>query len=106
AALLPDFSVAGIGNGRSFNTATFGVPFPGFDPNGTVISGVNTIDFRTRASMNLLDLGALGRVRSAQSAALAEDATADNAAEQAAAAAAAAYLRAQRADAQLAARQA
>jgi outer membrane protein len=106
AALLPELSVAGIGNGRSFNTATFGVPFPGFDPNGTVISGVNTIDFRTRASMNLLDLGALGRVRSAQSAALAEDATADNAAEQAAAAAAAAYLRAQRADAQLAARQA
>jgi outer membrane protein len=106
AALLPELSVAGIGNGRSFNTATFGVPFPGFDPNGTVISGVNTIDLRTRASMNLLDLGALGRVRSAQSAALAEDATADNAAEQAAAAAAAAYLRAQRADAQLAARQA
>src|SRR5581483_6039870 len=102
AALLPDFSVAGIGNGRSFNTATFGVPFPGFNPNGTVISGVNTVDIRTRASMNLIDLGAWGRMRSAQSAALAGDASAASAAEQAAALAAAAYLRAQRADAQLA----
>jgi outer membrane protein len=104
AALLPDLSAATVGNGRSFNTATFGVPFPGFDPNGEVISGVNTIDFRGRVQVNLLDLGALGRARSAQSAARASQADAVSAAEQAGALAATAYLRVQRADAQLAAR--
>lgn len=106
AALLPEFSAFAVRNGRSFNTATFGLTLPGFDPNGEVISGVNTVDVRGSASLKLLDLGALEQWRSAQSSAAASSATAANVADEAAAAAAAAYLRTQRADAQLAARQA
>ena len=104
AELLPDFSAVALGNGRSFNTATFGIPLPGFDPNGSVISGVNTVDLRGHASINLLDLGALGRVRSARSMARASSANAASVAEEAATIAAIAYLSTQRADAQLAAR--
>ncbi|HET7622233.1 MAG TPA: TolC family protein [Gemmatimonadaceae bacterium] len=106
AQLLPDISASALGNGRSFNTATFGIPLPGFDPNGTVISGVNTLDFRGKASMNLLDFSAFGRIRGARSAAEASARTAESVAEEAATTAALAYLNAQRADAQLAARQA
>jgi outer membrane protein TolC len=106
AQLLPDISAAALGNGRSFNTATFGIPLPGFDPNGTVISGVNTVDFRGKASMNLLDFSAFGRIRGAKTAAEASSLTAESVAEEAATTAALAYLNAQRADAQLAARQA
>lgn len=106
AELLPDISALALGNGRSFNTATFGIPLPGFDPNGTVISGVNTLDVRGRASMNLVDLSALGRIRGAKSAARASAASAASVAEEAATTAALAYLDTQRADAQLAARQA
>jgi outer membrane protein TolC len=106
AQLLPDISAAALGNGRSFNTATFGIPLPGFDPNGTVISGVNTVDFRGKASMNLLDFSAFGRIRGAKTAAEASSLTAESVAEEAATTAALAYLNAQRADAQLAARRA
>lgn len=106
AQLLPDISAAALGNGRSFNTATFGIPLPGFDPNGTVISGVNTLDFRGKASMNLLDFSAFGRIRGAKSAAKATALSAESVAEESATTAALAYLGAQRADAQLAARQA
>lgn len=106
AQLLPDISAVALGNGRSFNTATFGIPLPGFDPNGSVISGVNTMDVRGRASMNLLDFSAFGRISGAKSSARASALTAESVAEEAATAAALAYLNAQRADAQLAARQA
>lgn len=106
AELLPDLSAIALGNGRSFNTATFGIPLPGFDPNGSVISGVNTMDVRGRASINLLDFGALGRIRGARSVARASAASAVSTAEEAATTAALAYLNTQRADAQLAARQA
>ncbi|HEU4586000.1 MAG TPA: TolC family protein [Gemmatimonadaceae bacterium] len=106
AQLLPDISAGALGNGRSFNTATFGIPLPGFDPNGSVISGVNTVDFRGRASMNLLDFSAFGRIRGAKTAAEASSFSAESVAEEAATTAALAYLNAQRADAQLAARQA
>jgi outer membrane protein TolC len=106
AQLLPDISAAALGNGRSFNTATFGIPLPGFDPNGTVISGVNIVDFRGKASMNLLDFSAFGRIRGAKTTARASSLTAESVSEEAATTAALAYLNAQRADAQLAARQA
>jgi outer membrane protein len=106
AALIPTLSANASGNGRSFNTATFGIPFPGFSPTGQVISGVNTMDLRGQASVDLLDFGALGRLKSARTSALAGTADAANAAEQAAAIAAAAYLNTQRADATLAARMA
>lgn len=106
AQLLPDFSAAALGNGRSFNTATFGIPLPGFDPNGTVISGVNTVDFRGKASMSLLDFSTFGRIRGAKTSAEASSFTAESVAQEAATTAALAYLNVQRADAQLAARQA
>ncbi len=106
AELLPSVSGYAEENGRSFNTATFGIPFPGFDPRGQVIGPVNMFDARARASETFLDFGALARVKSARTTARAFGATAANEAEISAQNAANAYLRAQRADAQLGARQA
>jgi len=104
--LLPSASAYVQENGRSFNTATFGIPFPGFDPRGQVIGPVNLLDARGRVSENFLDFAALQRVKSARTTARAFGATAENEAELSAQNAASAYLRAQRADAQLGARQA
>jgi len=104
--LLPSVSGYAEENGRSFNTATFGIPFPGFDPRGQVIGPVNIFDVRGKISENFLDFAALQRVKSARTSARAFGATADNEAELSAQNAASAYLRAQRADAQLSARQA
>ncbi|HMA01235.1 MAG: TolC family protein [Gemmatimonas sp.] len=104
--LLPSISGYVQENGRSFNTATFGIPFPGFDPRGEVIGPVNIFDVRGRISETFLDFGALQRVKSARTTARAFGATAANEAELSAQNAAQAYLRAQRADAQLSARQA
>jgi outer membrane protein len=104
--LLPSVSGYVQENGRSFNTATFGIPFPGFDPRGEVVGPVNIFDVRGRISETFLDFGALQRVKSARTTARAFGATAANEAELSAQNAAQAYLRAQRADAQLSARQA
>ena len=104
--LLPSVSGYAQENGRSFNTATFGIPFPGFDPQGQVIGPVNIFDVRGRISETFLDFGALQRVKGARTTARAFGATAANEAELSAQNAANAYLRAQRADAQLGARQA
>jgi len=104
--LLPSVSGYVHENGRSFNTATFGIPFPGFDPRGEVVGPVNIFDVRGRTSETFLDFGALQRVKSARTTARAFGATAANEAEISAQNAAQAYLRAQRADAQLSARQA
>jgi len=106
SALLPSVSGYAEENGRSFNTATFGIPFPGFDPRGQVIGPVNLFDVRGKISENFLDFAALQRVKSARTTARAFGATAENEAEISAQNAASAYLRAQRADAQLGARQA
>jgi outer membrane protein TolC len=67
---------------------------------------VNTIDVRGKLSQTIFDWAALSRVRSARSTAVAGNATARDVAEQAAVTASLAYLRAQRADADLAAREA
>ena len=104
--LLPSVSGYVEENGRSFNTATFGIPFPGFDPRGQVIGPVNNFDARGRISQTFLDFGALQRVKASRTTARAFGATAENEAEISAQNAANAYLRAQRADAQLSARQA
>ncbi|HET7458976.1 MAG TPA: TolC family protein [Gemmatimonadaceae bacterium] len=98
SALLPDVTAAASDGQRTFNTASFGLPLPGFDPNGEVIGPVRTVDFRGRAAMPILDVGAIGRVRAAQSSARSAGAEAANSAEQAAQAASAAYLRALRAE--------
>ncbi|HEX2779265.1 MAG TPA: TolC family protein [Gemmatimonadaceae bacterium] len=104
ADLLPNVSALAQRSGRTFNTATFGIPFPGFNPNGQVLGPVILTDLRARASLNLVDLAALARVRAARTAATAGTLDAEAAAEAAASQAAAAYLRALRADAQLRAR--
>ncbi len=104
ASLLPSVSaIAGDGQ-RSFNTASFGLSFPGFDPNGEVIGPVRTVDVRGRVGANLFAPATLGRYRTAQAAADAADAEAKAAAELAAANAANAYVRLLRADAQVRAR--
>jgi outer membrane protein len=104
--LLPSITGYAAENGRTFNSATFGVPFPGFDPRGTIIGPVNIFDVRGRISETFLDFGAIQRLRSAHTTARAFGATAANEAEISAQNAASAYLRAQRADAQLSARHA
>ena len=113
ADLLPTVSSYVQEAGRTFNTSTLGIDFPTpagqkpiFDPKGQVEGPINTLDVRGRVQQNLLDFGALGRVRSAQAAARSSSADADATAEQAATVATTAYVRAMRADADLHARQA
>jgi outer membrane protein len=113
ADLLPTVSSYVQEAGRTFNTSTLGIDFPAtpgnpplFDPQGQVEGPINTLDVRGRVQQNLLDFGALGRVRSAQAQARSSSADADATAEQAATVATSAYVRAMRADADLRARQA
>jgi outer membrane protein TolC len=113
ADLLPTISSYVQEAGRTFNTSTLGIDFPAtpgnpplFDPQGQVEGPVNTLDIRGRVQQNLLDFGALGRVRSAQATARSSNADAEATAEQAATTATNAYVRAMRADADLHARQA
>ena len=113
ADLLPTVSSYVQEAGRTFNTSTLGIDFPApagqqpiFDPKGEVLGPINTLDVRGRVEQNLLDFGAIGRVRSAQASARSSNADADATAEQAATVATTAYVRAMRADADLHARQA
>jgi outer membrane protein len=113
ADLLPTVTSYVQEAGRTFNTSTLGIDFPTpagqqpiFDPKGQVEGPINTLDVRGRVQQNLLDFGALGRVRSAQAAARSSNADADASAEQAATVATTAYVKAMRADADLHARQA
>lgn len=98
AGLLPDVGVSASDGQRTFNTASFGLPLPGLDPNGEVIGPVRTVDLRGRVEAPIVNLPAISRIRSARSAARASSADAANSAEQAAQLASAAYLRALRAD--------
>src|SRR5574338_254903 len=73
ADLLPTFSASALENGRTLNTATFGIDFPTppgqppvFNPDGQVEGPVNILDTRAHFSQSLFDAGALGRVRSAR----------------------------------------
>jgi outer membrane protein len=113
ADLLPNVSGYVQQAGRTFNTSTLGIDLPTppgqppvFDPRGEVMGPINTLDIRGRVQQNLIDFGALGRVRSAQAAARSSSADADATAEQSATSATNAYVRAMRADADLHARQA
>ena len=106
ADLLPTITGYASENGRSYNSATFGIDFPGFDPAGSVIGPVNIFDVRGRIEETFLDFGAMQRLKGARTTARAFGATAANEAEISAQNAANAYLRAQRADGQLSARQA
>jgi outer membrane protein TolC len=111
ADIMPNFSASALENGRTLNTATFGIDFPTppgqppvFDPEGELQGPVNTIDTRAHFSQSIFDAGAFGRIKSARTAATASDFDTEAAADQAAASAANAYVQAARADAQLGAR--
>ena len=113
ADLLPNVTSYAQQSSHTFNTATFGIDFPAppgqpplFDPAGQVEGPVNLLDIRGRVQQNLVDFGAIGRVRSAQAQARSFNADADASAEQAATVATTAYVRAMRADADLRARRA
>jgi len=109
-ALFPEIDAGLQQASRTINTATFGFEFKGPDgtpllnPNGQLLGPVPTVDMRVRITQPLLNLGAVAKWRSAQSSSLAASAEVTAQAEGAAAVAAAAYVRAARADAQLAAR--
>jgi len=96
SALLPNVSAIAADGARTFNTASFGLPLPGFDPNGQVIGPVRTIDFRGRVAANLVDVAAIQRVRAARTQVRSTSADAANSAEQAAQLASITYLRALR----------
>ena len=104
SALLPHVTGSFSDGQRTFNTASFGIPFPGFDPNGQVIGPVRTVDIRGRVVANLIDPAGFGRYRSAQAAAAGASADAEAVANQAAGVATATYIRVLRADAQVNAR--
>jgi outer membrane protein len=101
SALLPNLSADVLQAGRTFNTATFGLDLPGFDPNGQVEGPVNTIDFRGKIGQSVFDQAAHARLRAARTAVTASEAEIGAAAEQAAAVAGVAYVRAIRAEAHL-----
>lgn len=104
SALLPQLSGSFADGKRTFNTASFGLPLPGFNPNGQIIGPVRTVDIRGRVAANLFDPAAILRYRAASAAASGAYAEASAATNQAAAVAAAAYVRALRAEAQVTAR--
>jgi len=104
ADLLPSVSAYATDGQRSYNTASFGLPFPGFDPNGTIIGPVRTVDVRARIGMNLYDPVARARYSNAQVVADSAQSGHEVAMDIAAFNPATAYLRALRADAVLAAR--
>src|SRR4051812_40135395 len=113
ADLLPTVSSYVQEAGRTFNTSTLGIDFPTppgqqpvFDPKGQVEGPVNTLDVRGRVQQNLVDFGAVGRVRSARASARSFSADAEAVAEQAATVATSAYVRAMRADADVRSRRA
>ena len=102
--LLPELDASALESGRTYNSATFGFPIPGLDPNGIVIGPVKTLDLRAHAELPLVDVAAYKRVSSAKSAAGASSADAANIADEAGELAARGYVRVQRAEALVAAR--
>jgi outer membrane protein TolC len=111
AALLPDVSGALSEGERTFNSASFGINFADpatgkylFDPNGQVLGPVKTYDLRGTIRQNIYDPSSYAKLKAARAnaAAYGDDASAQS--QQAAAMAATVYVRALRADAQLAAR--
>ncbi|MBL0169387.1 MAG: TolC family protein [Gemmatimonadaceae bacterium] len=109
-ALMPDLAAGIQQASRTTNSATFGFSFrdpagrPLLNPNGEIIGPVPTVDVRYRIQQPLLDLGNLAKWRAAQAATDAASADVNAQAEAAASVAAAIYVRAARAEAQVAAR--
>ncbi len=112
SAFFPDVAAGIQQASRTTNSATFGLSLRGptgqplLDPNGQILGPIPTIDVRYRIQQPLLDFGNVARWRAAQSATDAANADVAAQADAAAAVAATSYVRAIRADAQVAARSA
>lgn len=111
--LFPDLAAGVIESEHTINSVTFGFSFvnpatglPLMNPDGEIIGPVRTLDFGYRLNQTLFDPGKYQSWRAAQASTRAAGADVDAQADAAAAMAAAAYVRAARADAQLAARRA
>src|SRR2546429_8315684 len=106
AALLPSLSVAGVWLNRDFNTQSLGFPFPPQFGLKNPVPAFNNYDGRVSASQTLFDWSSVVRVRAART--LADGSRAERlvTVEGTALTAALAYLRAVRAQAVVAARQA
>jgi outer membrane protein len=102
-ALLPSVSVGGFWLNRSFNSRSIGISFPGVPE---LIGPFNNYDARVNASQTLFDWSSVARVRAAGAQADGSRAEQSVTVEGSAVTAALAYLRAVRAQASVAARQA
>ena len=109
-ALLPDLAAGVQQASRTTNSATFGFALrdpqgrPLLNPEGEIIGPIPTVDMRYRIQQPLVDLGAIAKWRASQAASAAASADVEAQAEAAAAIAAVIYVRAARAEAQMAAR--
>ena len=106
SALLPSISVAGVWVNRDFNTQSLGIPFPPQFALPNPVPGFNNYDARFSASQTLFDWSSMSRVRAARKQADGSRAERGVTVESSALTAAQAYLRATRARAVVAARQA
>lgn len=113
ASLLPSLDVSLSDGQRTFNTAAFGIEFPTtpgqppiFDPDGQVEGPVRNVDLRGRVVAPLLRPAALARHRSARMEHRAATSATEREAQSAALTGAIAFVRAVRASAMVAARQA
>ena len=106
SALLPSLSVGGVWLNRTFNTRSLGIPFPASFPVPNPVPPFNDYDGRVSASQTLFDWSSVARVRAAGAQADGSRAERGVTVEGTALTAALAYLRAVRAHAIVAARQA
>src|SRR5438094_1878481 len=106
SALLPSLSVGGVWLNRTFNTRSLGIPFPASFPVPNPVAPFNDYDGGVSASQTLLDWSSVARVRAAGAQADGSRAERGVTVEGTALTAALAYLRAVRAQAVVAARQA
>ena len=105
SAYLPDVGFGGSWVNRNFNIKSFGIPFsiPGL---GTVVPAFSAYDARLTLTQTLIDFSSIKRVRASEAQVQSTLAAGDATTEGAAQTAALAYLRAARAQASVAARQA
>ncbi len=106
SALLPSLSVAGVWVNRDFNSQSLGIPFPPAFSLPNPVPPFNNYDGRITVTQTLFDWSNVTRVRAASARADGSRAERGVTVETAAQAAAVAYLRASRAQAVVAARQA
>src|SRR4051794_11005159 len=102
-ALLPQADARLMRYNQSLNLATFGFTLPGFPP---VVGPFNVTDAQLAAAVQVFNMAALGRYQSLQSTANASRYQSEQAENDVAAAVARVYLMVQRAQTQIAARQA